>query len=121
MVCGVAALVVLAGSIMQGLQTRTDETLLFKVLGARQSQVLGQLAAEFIALGVAVSLVSVPLGLGLAWGVAKAAGLETISLRIGSSVQLAMLAIGVTVVVGLIVTSGAYRARPSTYLRRRGV
>jgi len=121
MLSGVAALVVLAGSVLQGLQTRTDEALLFKVLGARQSQVLAQLAAEFVGLGVVVSMVAVPLGLGLAWGVAKAAGLSNASLSLGAALQLAGLAVAVTVGIGLIVTSGAYRASPSTYLRRRGV
>lgn len=121
MLCGVAALVVLAGSILQGLRSRTDEALLFKVLGARQSQLLGQLAIEFVALGLVVALVAVPLGLGIAFGVAKAAGLTSASIGLGGGFQLAGLAIFVTVTVGLLVTSGAYRASPSTYLRRRGV
>ena len=121
MLCGVAALVVLAGSILQGLRSRTDEALLFKVLGARQSQLLGQLAIEFVALGLVVALVAVPLGLGLAFGVAKAAGLTSASIGVGGGAQLAALAVLVTVTVGVLVTSGAYRASPSNYLRRRGV
>ncbi|PCI38217.1 MAG: hypothetical protein COB46_11865 [Rhodospirillaceae bacterium] len=121
MLCGVAALVVLAGSILQGLRNRTDEALLFKVLGARQSQLLGQLALEFVALGLVVALVAVPIGLGLAYGVAKAAGLTGVSIGLGGGVQLAALAVVVTVTVGVVVTSGAYRASASTYLRRRGV
>jgi len=121
MMCGVAAFVVLAGSVLQGLQSRTDEALLFKVLGARQGQLLGQLAAEFIGLGLAVSVVAVPLGLILAYGVAQAAGLEKADIGLGGGLQLAAIAIGVTVCVGLVVTSGAYRSLPSAYLRRRGV
>jgi len=118
---GVAALVVLAGSVLQGLSARMDEALLFKILGARRGQLLGQLAVEFAALGALVSLVAVPLGLLAAGGVARAAGLAGWRMELGGGVQLALAAILVTVVVGLIATSGAYTAAPSRYLRSRGV
>lgn len=120
MMCGVVALVVLAGSVMQGLQSRTDEALLFKVLGARQSQVLSQVVMEFLCLGVVVSAVAVPLGLGVAYSVARAAGLSDVDVSFTGGLQLAALAITVTVCVGVLVTSEAYRSLPSTYLRRRG-
>ena len=121
MMTGLAALVVLAGSVMQGLSERLDEALLFKVLGARRSQLLGQLAVEFAVLGGLVALVAVPLGLSVAGGVARAAGMSGWSLDVGGGVQLALAAIVVTVVVGVVVTSGAYTAAPSRYLRNRGV
>jgi len=120
-VCGIAALVVLAGSVLQGLQDRADEALLYKILGARQGQLLIQVLAEFMALGLVVSVVAVPIGLGLAYGVARAAGLERAQIGLGGGLPLALFAIGITVAVGLLVTSRAYRALPSAYLRRRGV
>lgn len=120
LMCGVAALVVLAGSVLQGLGERTDEALLFKVLGARRGQLLGQVAVEFLGLGVMVAVAAVPIGLAVAHGVANAAGLTGADIGVGGGVQLAALAIGVTVLVGLAATSGAYGAAPSAYLRSRG-
>jgi len=121
---GVAALVVLAGSVLQGLSARLDEALLFKILGANRAQLLGHLAVEFAVLGVLVSVVAVPLGLGVAGGVSRAAGLTgpgMMGLALGGGVQLALIAISVTVAVGLVATWGAYTAAPSRYLRNRGV
>lgn len=118
---GLAALVVLAGSVLQGMSERLDEALLFKVLGARRSQLLSHLAFEFAGLGVLVSLAAVPLGLIVATSVAKAAGLQNVPLHLGGGVQLALSAIAVCVVVGLVATFGAYTAAPSRYLRNRGV
>jgi putative ABC transport system permease protein len=50
LMCGLAAMVVLGGSVLQGIQERTSEAVLFKVLGARRRQLLGQLTLEFLAL-----------------------------------------------------------------------
>lgn len=119
---GLAALVVLGGSILQGLSERRDEALLFKVLGAKRSQVLGHLAVEFAALGALVSLVAVPLGLSVAGAVAAAAGIENGSVaNVSGALQWALVATLVTVAVGLLATLGAYTAAPSRYLRNRGV
>ena len=123
---GVAALVVLAGSVLQGLSARMDEALLFKVLGAKRNQMLGHLAVEFAALGVLVSIVAVPLGLVVASGVSRAAGLpggglSAASVALGGGLQLALIATLVTIAVGLVATWGAYTAAPSRYLRNRGV
>ncbi|MCW8916335.1 MAG: hypothetical protein OQK24_10855 [Magnetovibrio sp.] len=118
---GVAALVVMAGSVLQSLNQRMDEALLFKVLGARRSQLLHQLVVEFLVLGAMVCAVSAPLGLAIASGVAQAAGLHGWHADITAALQLAGIAISITVVVGLLATWGAYAAAPSRYLRRRGL
>ncbi|HEY9079797.1 ABC transporter permease [Magnetovibrio sp.] len=118
---GAAALVVLAGSVVQGLSARLDEALLFKVLGAKRSQMLIHLAVEFATLGVLVSLIAVPLGMTVAAGVSRAAGLADATIAIGGGVQLALIATLVTVAVGLLATWGAYASAPSRYLRNRGV
>jgi putative ABC transport system permease protein len=62
-------MVVLGGSVLQGIQERTSEAVLFKVLGARRRQLLGQLTLEFLALGILVALAAVPLGFGIAHAV----------------------------------------------------
>ena len=125
LLCGLAALVVLAGSVLQGLRERTDEAVLFKVLGARRHQLLGQLAVEFLGLGALVSLAAVPLGLIIAYGVALAAGLgsggDDVGVSLGGAVVLAMIAIIVTLVVGMVATLGAYTATPARVLRNRGL
>jgi len=118
---GVAALVVLVGSVLQGLSARMDEALLFKILGAKRSQMLGHLAVEFAILGLLVSIVAVPLGLMVAGGVSRAAGLTGAQLVLVGGVQLALIATLVTVAVGLAATWRAYTAAPSRYLRNRGV
>ena len=125
LLCGLAAMVVLVGSVLQGLRERTDEAVLFKVLGARRHQLLGQLAVEFLGLGFMVSLAAVPLGLGVAYGVARAAGLGDgggdIGVSLGGAVALAMIATIVTLAVGMVATLSAYTATPARVLRNRGL
>ncbi len=115
--CGLAALVVLAGSVLQGLRERTNEAVLLKVLGARRRQLLGQLMLEFFGLGTLVAMTAVPLGLGIAYSVAYAAGLGSVSVSWTGGVALAGTAIFVILAVGLIVTLGAYNAAPARILR----
>jgi len=119
MMCGVAALVVLAGSVLQGLRERTAEAVLFKVLGARRRQLLGQLTVEFLGLGTLVALTAVPLGLSVAYGVTRAAGLGSLSVSWTGGVALSVVAILVTLAVGLLTTMGAYTAVPARVLRKR--
>jgi len=120
LICGLAALVVLAGSVLQGLRERINEAILFKVLGARRHQLLGQLAVEFLGLGTLVAFVAVPLGIGAAYGVARAAGLGSVSVSWTGGLSLALCAIVVTVIVGLLVTFSTYTAAPARVLRSRG-
>ncbi|MEG3617842.1 FtsX-like permease family protein [Magnetovibrio sp. PR-2] len=120
-VTGVAALIVLAGSVLQGLGERMNDAMLFKVLGARQGQLMGQLVVEFSVLGVMVALVATPLGLAMAGGVAKAAKLSGWQVSLSSALELAAMAISVTVAVGLAATWGAYGAAPARFLRNRGL
>lgn len=119
LLCGLAAFVVLAGSVLQGLRTRTDEAVLFKVLGARRRQLLGHVTLEFLWLGALVALAAVPLGLMIAFAVAGAAGLGTVSLSWTSGVTLAAAATLLTLVVGLLATLGAYTTTPARILRSR--
>ncbi len=119
--CGLAALVVLAGSVLQGIRTRTDEAIVFKVLGARRSQLLGHVALEFLALGALVSLAAAPLGFGIAYAVAGAAGLDGVGVSWVGGVALAVLAMLVTLAVGLLATFGAYTATPARVLRNRRI
>ena len=123
MMCGLAALVVLAGSVFRGLGERINETVLFKILGARRRQLLGQLMLEFLCLGGLVALAAVPLGLSVAYGAARAAGLGSASISWASAIALAATATFVTLAVGLLSTLGAYTASPARVLRlssRRG-
>ena len=119
LMCGVAALAVLAGSVRQGLRERINEAVLFKVLGARRSQLLGQLTAEFLGLGVLVALAAVPLGLGVAYSVARTVGLGSVWVSWTGGVALAVVAIFVTLAVGLAATLGAYTVVPARILRNR--
>ena len=119
LMCGLAALVVLAGSVLQGIRTRTDEAVLFKVLGARRRQLLGQLALEFLALGSLVALAAVPLGFGIAHGVTAAAGLGAVTVSWTGGITLAVAATLLTLTVGLVATLGAYTTTPARVLRNR--
>jgi len=121
LMCGVAAVVVLAGSVLQGLSERTDEAVLFKVLGARRGQLLAQVTVEFFGLGILVAVAAVPLGLAVAFGVSQAAGLAGFAVAWSSVLALAVGAVMLTLAVGVLVTWGAYRATPSRLLRSRGV
>lgn len=121
LMCGIAALVVLAGSVLQGLVQRIDEAVLFKVLGARRGQLMGVLALEFCVLGGLVALAAVPLGLLVSFAVSKAAGVVQVALNLGGALALAAVAVGVTVVVGLLVTLSAYTVTPARVLRNRGL
>lgn len=117
LVCGLAALVVLAGSVLQGLRERINEAILLKVLGARRHQLLGLLMAEFLGLGTLVALAAVTLGSGVAYGVAQVAGLGSVGTSWTGGVVLAMVAILVTMVVGFVATLGVYTAKPARVLR----
>ncbi len=117
--CGLAALVVLAGSVLQGIRVRTEETILLKVLGARRRQLLGQLTMEFLVLGGLVSLVAVPLGLTIAAAVAGAAGLADPGVSWSGGLVLAATATVLTLTVGYFATYGAYTAIPARALRER--
>jgi putative ABC transport system permease protein len=119
LMCGLAALVVLAGSVLQGLRERTQEAVLFKVLGARRRQLLSQLTMEFLSLGTIVALAAVPLGMGIAYGVGRAAGLSSVNISWTGGVALALVATFVTLAVGLAATLGAYTAMPARILRNR--
>ena len=119
LMCGVAALAVLAGSVRQGLRERINEAVLFKVLGASRRQLLGQLTAEFLVLGILVALAAVPLGLSVAYGVAHTASLGSVWVSWTGGVALAVVAIFVTLAVGLATTLGAYTAVPARALRNR--
>ncbi len=114
-----AALMVLAGSVLQGLRERTNEAVLFKVLGARRRQLLGQVMAEFLSLGALVAMAAVPLGLGIAFAMARAAGVRGANIFWAGGAQLAVAAILVTLAVGLAVTLAAYRTKPGQVLRYR--
>ena len=119
LMCGLAALVVLAGSVLQGLRERTNEAVLFKVLGASRRQLLGQLTVEFLSLGMLVALTAMPLGLSVAYGVARAAGLGSASVSWTGGVALAMAATFVMLAVGWVATLGAYTTTPARVLRDR--
>lgn len=119
LMCGLAALVVLAGSVLQGLRERTNEAVLFKVLGATRRQLLGQLTVEFLSLGTLVALAAMPLGLSVAYGVARAAGLGSVSVSWTGGVALAMAATFVMLAVGWVATLGAYTTTPARVLRNR--
>jgi len=119
LMCGLAALVVLGGGVLQGLRVRTNEAVLFKVLGARRAQLLGQLTVEFLGLGTLVALAAVPLGLSVAYGVARTAGLGSVSISWSGGVALAVAAIFVTLAVGVVMTLGAYNTAPARALRNR--
>jgi putative ABC transport system permease protein len=119
LMCGLAALVVLAGSVLQGLRERTNEAVLFKVLGATRRQLLGQLTVEFLSLGTLVALAAMPLGLSVAYGVARAAGLGSVSVSWTGGVVLAMAATFVTLAVGWVATLSAFTATPARVLRNR--
>jgi putative ABC transport system permease protein len=119
LMCGVAALAVLAGSVRQGLGERINEAVLFKVLGARRRQLLGQLTAEFLGLGLLVALAAVPLGLSVADSVAHTVGLGSVWVAWTGGVTMAVVAIFVTLAVGLAATLGAYTVVPARILRNR--
>jgi putative ABC transport system permease protein len=119
LMCGLAALVVMAGSVLQGLRERATEAILFKVLGARRFQLVSQLVVEFLALGMLVVLAAVPLGLSVAYGVTRAAGIGKMSVSWTSGITMGMVATSVTLFVGLLVTMGAYTTTPARFLRNR--
>lgn len=119
LMCGLAALVVLGGSVVQGIRTRTTEAIVFKVLGARRRQVLALLALEFLVLGLLVAVAAVPLGFGVAQAVLAAAGLEGGGLPWHHSLALAGIACLLTLAVGLLATVRAYTTPPAPVLRGR--
>jgi len=88
-------------------------------LGATRRQLLGQLTVEFLSLGTLVALAAMPLGLSVAYGVARAAGLGSVSVSWTGGVALAMAATCVMLAVGWVATLSAYTTTPARVLRNR--
>ncbi|MCH7991440.1 MAG: FtsX-like permease family protein [Gemmatimonadetes bacterium] len=115
--CALAGVLVLIGSLAASRTQRLREGALLKTLGARQSQVLTVLFAEYLALG------SIATASGLLLAVGASALLVPRLFEIDYSVQLGAISViwivvvSLTVVVGLIGSRDLLRRPPLPVLR----
>lgn len=113
----VAGILVLAGTIAAGHRRRVFEAVVFKVLGATRGRTLATFLAEYGLLGLLVGLIAAAVGTLAAWAVIVfLMGAEWVFLPETVAVTV-VLALIVTLLLGLIGTWHALGHKPLQYLR----
>ena len=112
-----AAVLVLGGALAAGHRHRVYDAVILKTLGATRAQLLAAYALEYLLLGAATVLFGVAAGSIAAWRVVvdvMAIRFEWMALP---AIAAASLALGVTLVFGLLGTFAALGRKPAPVLR----
>jgi putative ABC transport system permease protein len=112
-----AGLLVLAGALATGANTRMREAAILKVLGASRGQIMAAYGVEYGSVGLIAGMVGVLLGAMAAWPVIKFIFKSAWSF---DWVAIAVLLAGVAAVTaggGLVATWQALKRRPASALR----
>jgi putative ABC transport system permease protein len=110
-------LLVLLGSLATGRQQRYADALITKVLGARQTEIVGVYALQFFLLAVVAAIMATVLGLVLAWTLALV--LLDVDFVVNNWMIAAVniLAVAIVAALGAASTIGAFRGTPGSLLR----
>jgi putative ABC transport system permease protein len=112
-----AGLAVLAGAIASTRERRAYDTVILRVLGASRGQLIGLLLAEYGALTLATALVSLALGLALAWLVIVQLFAFDWLPGWGSILGVLGGGAGLVMVLAVLGSLGVLRTRPAQALR----
>jgi putative ABC transport system permease protein len=115
--CALAGVLVLLGSLATSRVQRQREGALLKTLGARRSQVLTVLLAEYLALGSIATASGLILAIGAAALVVPRLFEMEYSVRLTSLAVIWATVVGLTVVVGLLGSRNLLRRPPLPVLR----
>ncbi len=108
---------VLVGAVATSRWQRIREGTLLRTLGATRGQVLRILTVEYLALGVAATLVASLLALGAGWALARWTFASSFRWPAGPTAQLAIALVLLTLVVGLLSSRDVLRRTPLEVLR----
>ena len=113
-----ASVLVLGGALAAGRRTRTYDAVILKTLGATRGQLLKAILYEYGILGVATALFGVLAGSLAAWGIVSGVmRIEGFVWLWSSAITAAVIALMVTVGLGLIGTWRILGQKPAPYLR----
>ncbi len=114
----VASVLVLGGALAAGRRTRTYDAVILKTLGATRRQLLKAILYEYGLLGAATAIFGVLAGSLAAWGiVTRVMRMEGFVWLWSSAITAALIALLVTVGLGLIGTWRVLGQKPAPYLR----
>jgi putative ABC transport system permease protein len=116
-VAALAGLLVLAGAIASGAQSRAREAAILKVLGASRGQILTAYVLEYGAVGAIAGVAGVALGYAAAWPVVVRVFEATWSVDWGGIAALVLGAAGLAGLGGLAAALQALARRPAPVLR----
>lgn len=112
-----AGIIVLAGTIAAARTRRVYDSVVFKVLGATRTQIMGAFLLEYGLLGLLTGLVGAVVGTGISWAViAEIMGMKWVFLPLEAAATV-LAAMAFTTVAGFVGTWRALGARAGGYLR----
>ncbi|MDB5591806.1 FtsX-like permease family protein [Enterovirga sp.] len=112
-----ASLLVLAGALAAGQRARLYDAVVLKTLGATRPRLLAAYLVEYGALGLLAAAFGILAGSVAAWLVVTRIMRLEFTLDPGAALASALLAVGVTVVLGLVGTWRILGQKPAPYLR----
>ena len=112
-----ASVLVLAGAVAAGRRSRVYEAVVLKVLGATRGRLLAAYLIEYGLLGLATALFGVLAGTGAAWFIVARVMHFEFSFAWGPAIGAAVVALLLTVVLGLIGTWRILGQKPAAALR----
>lgn len=113
----IAAILVLGGALAAGHRHRVYDAVILKTLGATRGRLIGAYALEYMMIGVATAVFGVVAGSVAAGLIVSRLMTLTFVWQAGSAAALVLVALAVTVGLGLIGTLIALNQKPATVLR----
>jgi putative ABC transport system permease protein len=113
----VASLLVLAGALAAGHRARLYDAVVLKTLGATRARLLGAYALEYGVLGAATAVLGLIAGALAAYLIVTRLMHMPFGLELKGAVLAAVLAVVVSVVLGLLGTWRILSQKPAVYLR----
>lgn len=113
----IAAILVLGGALAAGHRHRVYDAVILKTLGATRSRLLGAYALEYLMIGLATAIFGVAAGSIAAWQIVTRLMNLGFVWQAGSAALVVLVALAVTVGLGLTGTLLALNQKPAKVLR----
>jgi putative ABC transport system permease protein len=112
-----SAVLVLGGALAAGRRSRVYDAVILKTLGATRARLLGAYGLEYLVLGLATAIFGVAAGSVAAWMVVtEVMNLSFVWLPVSAALA-ALVALVITVALGLLGTFSALSQKPAPVLR----
>ncbi len=113
----ISSIMVLAGALAAGHKSRIHDAIILKTLGATRARLIAAYAIEYAALGLVTALFGVIAGSIAAWFVVARLMDATFTIQPAAAVAAAIIALVLSVTLGLIGTWRVLGEKPATVLR----